>query len=927
MACLHLLLQSEESVFIGGLIQEYMDIKSSSGMTPLSIAYDNRHKEMLKILILKGADIDKRYGPQKETLVFKACKDRENDILLILLENKARTNVFNIDRKTPLYISCFLGYDEITCLLLEKNANVNLTSYEGYSPLYFSCIHNNIAEAEMLLKKDANPNVINETGESLLIMSCKQKHVEMLDLLLQHNADVNYCHYMGETALYFAFKIGSIDIMRRLLNYHAHWNVCSHERDFFLHRACVKGQYDIMNIILEYNTEIDINKVIFNDETLLHTSLKNGHIEIGKLLLQRGADINVNASFHQVCLNGQLSDVVDILSITTIEQRAVENEFIWACGESKVSLVKLLINSCFKDTPMKVLYEGWFLAAEWSTSTCLHFLHRLGIDINKQRSNDGHAAIHIACNAGNFDVVTYLLNCDHINLESQATFSKITPLLIAITNGNDKIVRLLIESNANVNALSAYGENALLLACSSSHENVLSVLLELKTFDILKQFEEKRHHIINEFYMPMKSVLKEMLCYFQAGYAVNDVDSVMHFACRMQDEELLDKLITSEGNVDSLNAFGETPLLIAVSNQNVNTIHKLLDANASINLASDVYGQGVQNLLGKTSIKRLENILPVHLACLLNNEDIVSVLLNRNADCSIRLKCVHNSSNPELQYEEFSPVYISVLSNNNSMLNMLLNNSLHPVCFMEVSVFCNTLIEKNHFTYDDDTKYQIKLNLTPFQVALILGFTKLVNTFLCNGLVDVNGKFTVTSSVLSSVSGNHSSIIEVVKKYNIQDDDCQTEVTPLLYSTLTNNCELINILLENHAVVTDTANISLLDIIAINSEITSLILTWRATFPLVSRCLVNAPSVALLVNNNDTLASLSSECFDFTESIDITIIHFICFRGYTDHLRIILEYNINVINTFTMPIIHLFCSSTYLVENMEADEFKYTLLQ
>ncbi|CAG2201962.1 unnamed protein product [Mytilus edulis] len=156
----------------------------------------------------------------------------------------------------------------------------------------------------MLLKKDANPNVINETGESLLIMSCKQKHVEMLDLLLQHNADVNYCHYMGETALYFAFEIGNIDIMRRLLNYHAHWNVCIHERDFFLHRACVKGQYDIMNIILEYNTEIDINKVIFNDETLLHTSLKHSHLEIGKQLLQLGADINVNSSFHQVCLNG-----------------------------------------------------------------------------------------------------------------------------------------------------------------------------------------------------------------------------------------------------------------------------------------------------------------------------------------------------------------------------------------------------------------------------------------------------------------------------------------------------------------------------------------------------------------------------------------------------------------------------------------------
>ncbi|CAC5357850.1 ANK [Mytilus coruscus] len=197
MEYLLLLLQSDESSFIGGLIQEYLDIKSSSGMTPLSIAYDNRNKEMLKVLILKGADIDKRYGPQKESLLFKACTDQENDILLLLLENKARTDVYNIDRKTPLYISCFLGYDEITRILLEKNANVNICSYEGYSPLHFSCMHNNIAVAEMLLKKDANPNAISANNESLLIMSCKKNHAEILDLLLQYNADVDYCHYMG----------------------------------------------------------------------------------------------------------------------------------------------------------------------------------------------------------------------------------------------------------------------------------------------------------------------------------------------------------------------------------------------------------------------------------------------------------------------------------------------------------------------------------------------------------------------------------------------------------------------------------------------------------------------------------------------------------------------------------------------------------
>lgn len=762
----------------------------------------------------------------------------------------------------------------------------------------------------MLLQKDANADLVLDNTESLLIMSCKLNHPDIVDLLLQYNADVNYCHYSGETALYFAFEDGNIDMMRRLLNYHVDLKVCKHERDFFLYLACKRGNFDLMNLILEHHNEIDINKVIFNGETLLHTSLKTNNVEIWKLLLKLGVDINKHSSlFHLICLHGNLSDIVYTLHITSVHQSSVENEFIWACRQSKISLISLLIDSYFKDIPMiiSVLYDGWFQAAESSTEECMHFLFELGLNVNKKRNKDGYGAIHIACAAGNIDVVKFLLSCKNIKSESKSNYHKLTPLHLAITNGHYKIVRLLIEGNANVNATTASGENVLFLACSYSLSNVLSVLYELKPYDILLQFEQINTLLLEQFYMPMRSVLKDMLCYFQVGYSINAIDTVFHFACRMEDEELLHNFITANANVNSINAFGETPLLIAISKQNLNIVLILLDAKATINVSNDIHGQGVQNLLGKTSIERMENVLPIHLACLLDNEEIVSVLLNRNADCSLSFNMHHYSLSHEFQFEELSSVYIAVLSNNKPMLNMLLINSYHPSSMRNVSIFSNTLIEKNHF-FDGTTKYHTKLNLTPFQVALILGFNDIVQIFVDYGFIDVNSKFDINPLLLSSLAGNLS-FIEVLETYNLQEEYCKTEVTPLLYATLMGNSELFNILLKNNASPTYSTDISLLDIISIQPEITSLILVCRAIFCLTSRCSLNTLFVALLKNDENVITTLMPFLGSFHDSTNMTIIHFLCLRGRSDHLKMILNSNINANHMFTIQCSHLLCIS------------------
>ena len=63
-----------------------------------------------------------------------------------------------------------------------------------------------------------------------------------------------------------------------------------------LHWACEKGLFEVVECLLKENRFKDVNCLGSNDETPLHKASQNGHIEIVKFLIQRGAKVNAKNS-------------------------------------------------------------------------------------------------------------------------------------------------------------------------------------------------------------------------------------------------------------------------------------------------------------------------------------------------------------------------------------------------------------------------------------------------------------------------------------------------------------------------------------------------------------------------------------------------------------------------------------------------------
>lgn len=91
-------------------------------------------------------------------------------------------------------------------------------------------------------------------------------------------------------------------------------------------------------------------------------------------------------------------------------------------------------------------------------------------------NTQGETPLHLACRAGNLQIVEILLNAG-ANLESKSSITGATPLLVAIAENHPDIAKLLIGKGANVNATNIARGTALHIAAFNHQASLVQLLI------------------------------------------------------------------------------------------------------------------------------------------------------------------------------------------------------------------------------------------------------------------------------------------------------------------------------------------------------------------------------------------------------------------------------------------------------------------
>jgi ankyrin repeat protein len=435
------------------------------------------------------------------------------------------------DGMTPLHVAVGCSDAEIVTFLIAEGADVNARSINEFTPLHFAA---DAEIARILLRNGADPKLRSSSG-TVLDNAVRDENVEVIDVLLKAGQNLTFEQLV---------ELGRTDEVAGMLK---EWPWLAKAPRKCLHTAAQKGHVEIARLLLDSGADPNLDfgyRNISGTFSPLSSAVLAGHYDVARLLCERGAKMNVSGG------------------------KSYDNLFHQTVATREIRFVNLMLDH--------------------------------GADVNSQKHHWGELTpLHLAANIGDAEKCKLLV---HYNADVNArTPDGATPLTFAAAGGHSTVCDLLLSNRAelDIHIASALGKTAdvrRMLAGNSSLANDRDERLHRTP---LFWAAARGHLDVVELLIRNKADVRVGAPrYAQAGNVVTgprvwDVDlenkaaeTPLHLAAAGGHIAVVRVLLREGADVDGLDTTGDTPLLRAVANERAETVKLLLDKNAKIEVES-----------------------------------------------------------------------------------------------------------------------------------------------------------------------------------------------------------------------------------------------------------------------------------------------------------------------------------------------------
>ncbi len=173
-----------------------VNVKDMHGSTPLSVAAQEGHVEVVKLLLEKGAAIDAKTNYRRAPASTAAFYT--NPATVKVLAVKGTVEAIGA---TPLYIAAGEGRLAVVELLLDKGAAIEAKAEDGCTPLSTAAFNGHVDVVKLLLDRGAAVEGKHKDSVTPLAMAAQQGHIGVVRLLIEKGAVVDAKDSDGFTPL------------------------------------------------------------------------------------------------------------------------------------------------------------------------------------------------------------------------------------------------------------------------------------------------------------------------------------------------------------------------------------------------------------------------------------------------------------------------------------------------------------------------------------------------------------------------------------------------------------------------------------------------------------------------------------------------------------------------------------------------------
>ena len=250
-----------------------------------------------------------------DTRFADAAMRGDTEGLRSMLSDRTAINTPQSDGTTALHWA--VRHDDITTTdaLIQAGANVKATNRYGVTPMSLAATNGDAVMIRKLLDAGADPNTATPGGETALMTAARTGKVDAIALLLDRGADVNAKDTVhAQTALMWAVIENHMEAVKMLLSrgadMNAHTNVTVPKGEYVPARAGGASGSGIIRQRALPTADGGMTPLLF--------AVRDGNVEMTRLLLDHGANINSSSGNHTsplliALLNGEVGLATELL--------------------------------------------------------------------------------------------------------------------------------------------------------------------------------------------------------------------------------------------------------------------------------------------------------------------------------------------------------------------------------------------------------------------------------------------------------------------------------------------------------------------------------------------------------------------------------------------------------------------------------------
>ncbi|XP_035775007.1 serine/threonine-protein phosphatase 6 regulatory ankyrin repeat subunit B-like isoform X2 [Anopheles albimanus] len=450
-------------------IQKAMNRQSSVGWTPLLIACNRGHMDLVNNLLANHARVDV-FDNEGRSALHLAAEHGFLQVCDALITNKAFINSKSRVGRTALHLAAMNGYSELVKFLIrDHNAVVDILTLRKQTPLHLAAASGQMNVCKLLLELGANIDATDDVGQKPIHVAAQNNYSEVAKLFLQQHPNlVMATSKDGNTCAHIAAMQGSVKVIEELMKFDRNGVISTRNKltdSTPLQLAAEGGHADVVKVLVRAGASCtDENKSGF---TAVHLAAKNGHGQVLEVMRSTNS-LRVSSKklgltpLHVAAYYGQADTVRELL----INVPAT----VKSDSPSGTSLVPELGNESGLTPLHLAAYSG-------NENVVRLLLNSAGVQVDAATTENGYNPLHLACFGGHVPIVGLLLSRSAELLHSVDRHGK-TGLHIAAMHGHYQMVEVLLGQGSEINASDKNGWTPLHCTAKAGYLDVVKLLVE-----------------------------------------------------------------------------------------------------------------------------------------------------------------------------------------------------------------------------------------------------------------------------------------------------------------------------------------------------------------------------------------------------------------------------------------------------------------